>query len=266
MIKSKQLIFIGIVLFSSLLIGAEKPAQSQSQLNEQMTMSVLYVQSAAEYRALCYQAFNAATLSLENRFRSEHPKKPFAVIVDIDETMLNNSPYEAKLIKDTLSYPNGWKEWIDLAEAEPIPGAVPFLKQAIQKGADVFYISNRRNTYLQSTMKNLRSRGFPHVDTDHVLLRTDTSSKEPRRQSVAKKYTIALLIGDNLNDFSDIFMHKPTADRKSAVDQEMEKFGSRYIILPNPMYGEWEGAIYNYNWSLTSTQKDSARKARLEAY
>lgn len=266
MTTKKYVILVLIVLLGGGLYAGDKPAQDQSTLSDQLTMSVLYVQSAAEYRALCYQAFNAATTELENRLQNERPKKPFAVIVDIDETMLDNSPYEAKLITDTLTYPDHWKEWIDLAEADPIPGAVPFLNDAIKKGVEVFYVSNRKNMYLQATMKNLRAKEFPHVDTDHVYLRTDMSSKTPRRNEISKNYTIALLIGDNLNDFSDIFEKKPSSDRKQMVDANQGMFGSKYIILPNPMYGEWEGAVYDYNWSMTPAQRDSARKANLRTY
>jgi len=262
----KYVILAIIILLNAGLFAGEKPTQDHSTLSDQLTMSVLYVQSAAEYRALCYQAFNAAATSLDNRLQTEHPKKPFAVVVDLDETMLDNSPYEAKLVKDTLAYPAHWKEWIDLAEADPLPGAVPFLNDAVKKGVEVFYVSNRKNMYLQSTIKNLLTKGFPHVDTEHVYLRTDVSSKTPRRNEISRNYTIALLIGDNLNDFSDIFKHKSSAERSQLVDKNHTAFGSKYIILPNPMYGEWEGAVYDYNWSLTPAQKDSARKANLRTY
>jgi len=262
----KFVILVLIVLLSGGLYAGDNPAPDQGTLSDQLTMSVLYVQSAAEYRALCYQAFNAAAASLENRLQNERPKKPFAVVVDIDETMLDNSPYEAKLVIDTLAYPDHWKEWIELAEADPVPGAIMFLNDAIKKGVEVFYVSNRKNMYLQATLKNLRSKGFPHVDTEHVYLRTDSSSKTPRRNEISKNYTIALLIGDNLNDFSDIFEHRASAERSQLVDKNQTAFGSKYIILPNPMYGEWEGAVYDYNWSLTPAQKDSARKTNLRTY
>lgn len=254
-----SLLFSFTVLTSNLVYG-QKPS------GDYLTMSVLYVHSSAEYRALCYQAFNAAKTSLDTRLADERPKKPFAMIVDIDETVLDNSPYEARIVLDSIQYPTDWDQWIRMAQAKPVPGAVEFLNYADSIGVQVFYLSNRRVKNQDATMKNLKSAGFPQVTKKHMYLRTDESSKEQRRLDIGSNYTIALLIGDNLNDFKDVFEKKPSAERKSAVDQFRNKFGSQYIILPNPMYGEWEGAAYQYDWSLSPAERDSARRTHLEGY
>jgi 5'-nucleotidase (lipoprotein e(P4) family) len=90
-----------------------------------------------------------------------------------------------------------------------------------------------------------------------------TSSKESRRQKVAKRYRIALLVGDNLNDFNDNFAGKSIAERAAEVDRERAEFGVRYIILPNPMYGDWENAVYENKSGLTDEQKRAYRRAAL---
>lgn len=234
--------------------------------NNYLEMSVLYHQQASEYRALCYQAFNIAEYRLGEILGRTSGPDSLAVVVDIDETVLDNSPYEAELILENIDYPKRWMEWIDQAAATPIPGALNFLNFADSSGVQVFYVSNRKVDGFAGTMENLKKMNFPQVSEDHILLRTDESSKESRRNHIERGYHIALLIGDNLNDFSDVFERRSSQDRNTAVDLLQEKFSYRFIILPNAMYGEWEGAIYDYNWSLTDAQKDSARKEALRGF
>lgn len=235
-------------------------------LNEQLVMATLWYQKSAEMRALSYQAFNFAKLLFDADLRTGPSDKKRAVIVDVDETVLDNSPYEAGIIGKNFGYPKGWKEWIDAAEAPAMPGAVAFLNYVSSKGADVFYLSNRKIRGLEGTMKNLRDWGFPQVQEDRMLLRTDTSDKEPRRQLVYKDHRVVLLMGDNLNDFDSIFRKKGTDERLKAVDMLSDKFGVKFIVLPNPMYGDWEGAAYNFNWKLSPKEKSDARKAGLDRW
>ena len=123
-----------------------------------------------------------------------------AVVVDIDETILNNSPYEAKAMLDGKAYESeSWYEWCNMAVAEPVPGALEFLKFADSLGFHVFYITNRKEEFVdEGTQENVRIMGFPQTSDDHFLLRTDERSKEKRRQSVSENYEIVLLAGDNL--------------------------------------------------------------------
>src|SRR5205085_3155061 len=118
------------------------------------------------------------------------------------------------------------------------------------RGVRVFYITNRKAAEKEGTATNLRKLGFPNVNDETLLVRTDTnsSSKEPRRKSVAAKYRVVLLMGDNLNDFSEEFEKARTVSgRLAAAEQNKSQFGTRFIALPNPMYGDWENAIYDYN-------------------
>ncbi len=266
----KSLVFRTLTLAMALMLAlnsCQAPrSQNTSAKNEHLVMATLYLQTAAEARALRYQAFNLATLRLKQALsRVRFAKKP-AVILDIDETILDNSPYEAYLIKSNQSFPAGWAAWVNRAQAAALSGAREFLHFADQKGVDIFYVSNRRIKFLQSTMQNLRKAHFPQVSKDHILLRTDTSSKEARRQAIAKTHRIVLLLGDNLNDFARVFEKKSVARRFAVTDSLRAHFGADFIVLPNPMYGEWEGALYHYHWSMSAAQKDSARKAALRAF
>lgn len=235
--------------------------------NEYATGAVLWTQTSGERVALSYQAFALARMMLDRDLRTVRRARR-AVIVDIDETIVDNSRFQAALIKNHQTYNDQtWQAWVNRAEATAIPGALEFLKYASSRGVRVFYISNRKVVEKEGTAANLRKLGFPNVNDETLLIRTDTksSSKEPRRQSVAARYRVVLLVGDNLNDFSDIFENAKTGEaRRSVTEENKAKFGSRFIVLPNPMYGDWESAIYDYNFKLSDEEKDAKRKAALK--
>ena len=131
----------------------------------------------------------------------------------------------------------------------------------------MFYISNRLEEERTGTLRNLQLYGFPNADNDHLFLKEKTSSKEDRRQKVAATHDIVLLLGDNMADFSSLFDNKKsTTERAAASMQSVAEFGKKFIVLPNSNYGDWEGAIYNYQYGLTPAQKDSAVKANLKGY
>jgi 5'-nucleotidase (lipoprotein e(P4) family) len=193
-----------------------------------------------------------------------------AVIVDVDETVMDNSRYQATLLQNRQLYDaKSWTDWVNRAEATAVPGAVEFLRYAASKGVRVFYITNRKLIEKEGTAANLNKLGFPEVNDQTLLVRIDanTSSKEARRQAVAANYRIVLLMGDNLNDFAEVFdKSKTVTDRLAAVEQNKSQFGTRFIVLPNPMYGDWESSIYDYNFKLTEVEKAAKRKNQLKTY
>lgn len=229
-----------------------------------MLMSVLWYQASAEMRALCYQAFNTAKNSLDIAVEKNKGLKKLAVITDVDETMVDNSQYEASNILENFGYPFRWGEWIDKADAKAIPGAVDFMKYAVSKGVDVFYVTNRKIAEKDATIKNLKKLGFPMADEEHCLFRETTSSKNERRAKVASTHEIIMLIGDNMNDFSGVFENKSVDSRFGVTDSLKSEYGNRFIVLPNPMYGDWESAVLNYNFNQDAKQKDELRKKQLK--
>jgi 5'-nucleotidase (lipoprotein e(P4) family) len=237
-----------------------------TEKNRQLLMATLYFQKAAENRALYHQAFNFARLSLDKDLETNTSTQKRAVVVDIDETLLDNSPFEAKCILEGTSYPKYWSEWTAQASAEALPGAQEFLNYAASKGVEVFYISNRKTNEYDATVKNLSEKGFPMVDSKHLVLRTTTSNKEDRRQALLNDYRIVMLAGDNLNDFTAIFEKQNSDRRNTLVDSLKNDFGKKFIILPNSMYGDWENALFNYNNQLTESQKDSIRLSYLKSF
>jgi len=238
--------------------------------SEYQVGAILWTQSSAEYRALAYQTFSLASLRLDqalrNRKRARSTKRP-AVIVDVDETVLDNSRFQAELVlRDAPYTAENWKAWCDRAEAGAVPGAVDFLKYAASRGVRVFYITNRRQPEKAGTITNLIKLGFPGVTEDSVMIREQgtPASKESRREKVRLHYWIAMLVGDNLNDFNDNFSGKSIADRSAEVDHERVEFGSRFIVVPNPMYGDWENAVNNNQSNLNDAQRAANRRGALK--
>ncbi len=255
------------LLVLALTSSTASRAQDAPTENTLIEYPVLWQQTAAEYRALCYQAFNAATLQLQSLPKKKLRKGQLAIVTDLDETILDNSYYEAQQIKDGAEYSDAaWKRWTNKSAATAVPGAVAFLQLAASKGVTIFYISNRDTTEVTSTVTNLKQLGLPDADKEHCLFLTNKSSKEARRNKVSAKYEIVMLLGDNLNDFNTAFEKKSIADRLIETDKVTADWGRKFIVLPNVMYGEWMKAIYEYKNGLTPQQKKNIRTELLNGY
>jgi len=246
-----------IVLFILIFTFCVLFAQDQLQHTETI-YSVLWQKTSAEYRALAHQAYNLATLRLKSALKEEH-QKPLAIIADLDETVLNNSEFEALSILEGLNFYNDFMQWVDEEGSSAVPGSYKFLNLAAVNGVEIFYISNRDEKYREGTLKNLQKLGFPNSDNDHILLRNGDSNKQPRRDLVSNKYEIILLLGDNLIDFLDVFRKKTIEQRYASVDSLKAEFGNKFIILPNPMYGEWEKTIYGGTRNIDEAKKQELR-------
>lgn len=212
------------------------------------TFAALWQQRAAEYKALCFQAYNIARVRL-NEDLQRGSDKPMAIVTDIDETVLDNSPYTVHTAIKGESYSEkSWAEWTSKAIADTVPGALSFLQYAASKGVHVYYITNRGESERAATLQNLQRWNFPDADNEHLVLKTTTSSKEARRQHLAQTHQIILLMGDNLGDFAAIFDKQPVDKRDEVTKQAAAEFGNRFIVLPNPMYGDWLPAMFQYNY------------------
>ncbi len=250
-----------VLLMSSSVAFAQSAGDSIPHSNK--TLSVIWQQQSAEYRALCYQAFNMARWKLEKmKIRKRHK---YAIITDIDETVLDNSYYEADNIRQGTEFAkDSWKRWTDKSKATPVPGALEFLQYAKSRGIYIYYISNRDTTEVNSTVANLRAYQFPDADREHMIFMARTSSKEERRLSVAKTHRVVMLLGDNLNDFTQLFEKKPNDERMAEADKVKGEWGAKFIVLPNATYGEWENAAYDYQRNLTPAQKNEKLIGKLK--
>ncbi len=249
-----------------LAINTPLLAQNLSAVNSGKVWASLWQQRAAEYKALCFQAYNIARLRVAQAVKHKRAK-PWAVITDIDETLLDNSPEDARAAINNQDFDSkAWKRWTSKGIADTVPGAPAFFKFAALKGVAVFYITNRDEDERDGTLKNLRLYHLPNADKAHLLLKqSSASSKESRRLEVLKKYNVILLCGDNLADFDALYDNHPDEQTREASTKKLVKqFGNRYIILPNPSYGDFEGALFHYNYKLTQGQKDSVVEALLK--
>ena len=271
--KAGILALILLSLSCSLAASAQAPTttnQSHSE-TEYLEGAVLWQQTSGERRALSYQAFALARMMLDRDLRMNRRKRMRrAIIVDLDETIIDNSRNEARIVKEGVPFtPDGFTAWVNRAECDAVPGAVEFLRYASSRGVRVFYISNRKQIERHGTARNLKKLGFPNVNDETLLLRPQNGemSKEPRRQTVGAGYRIVLLMGDDLNDFAAVFENSKTVEsRVEAAERNRDQFGTRFIVLPNPMYGNWENAIYGYDSKLSEAEEAAKRKSALKSY
>ena len=187
-----------------------------------------------------------------------------AVIVDIDETMLDNSPYQARLVRDGKSFDEfTWSQWCKERKARALPGALEFARFADAHGVTVFYLSNRAQDLDVATLDNLRGEGFPVAGGKPVFLGLGTvvegceqagSEKGCRRRLVGRTHRVLLQIGDQLGDFVDVLANTP-AGRRAAVADYADWIGERWFALPNPTYGSWEPALFNNEWRQPESQR-----------
>jgi 5'-nucleotidase (lipoprotein e(P4) family) len=269
--KKIQLFFLAIILFGSIsntrVHATEEQLQPDCSLAEQNMKSVLWFQTSGEAKALFQQGYYLGKLRLDEIVKNKKkPVKKPAVVLDLDETVLDNSPYQAWSVLTGKAYPEKWDAWINQASAEPLPGALDFLHYADSKGVDIYYISNRKETFKKATIENLKKIGAPQSVADHIfLLQPGEEGKEDRRKEVEKTHDIILLLGDNLGDFRG-FDGLSAAERVKAVEKNASLFGEKLIVFPNPIYGDWEGAIYNYDYEQSCQDKVKHQKEHLKVF
>lgn len=239
--------------------------------------AVAWTQTALEhdliYREVYRQAGEKLLLALKDRDwdalpRDERRNKPRglkpAVIVDIDETVLDNSPYQARLVRDGKSFEeSSWSQWCREKAAKALPGALEFTRLAASHGVSVFYLSNRAQDLNEATLDNLRAEGFPLATDETVFLGLGTlvdgceqvgSDKGCRRKLVGRRHRVLLQLGDQLGDFVDVLANTPQG-RRDVVSGYMDWFGQRWFVLPNPTYGSWEPALFNNQWSKPESER-----------
>lgn len=234
---------------------------------EYSVQAILFHQFASEYRALCYQAYNIAAERLLAAKKAK-PKGKLAIITDLDETVVDNSYYNTWLVNEGAMYtPETWKQWTAQRKATLIPGSLDFFNLADSLGVAIFYVSNRGVDEFEDTKANMQELGMPQLDSSRFYLKSTTSGKEARRQSVMEQgYEVVLYLGDNLNDFSMVYEKQNNDRRDEITDSLRTRFGNDFIVFPNAIYGEWEFSLYEYDYKFTPAQRDSIRKSVLKRY
>lgn len=259
-------------------LAAQSPKPEPVLAHEKLH-AALWAQTSVEFRGGCLQAYSAASrmldlglqdprwsAAIEQQGRDPRSLPP-AIIVDVDETVLDNSPSQARMIAQDADFGEVWQKWVEESAAEPIPGALEFLREAAARGVTVFYITNREKHMEAATRRNLERLGFPLAhEADAVLTKGErpgwTSDKSSRRAAIAVSYRIVLLVGDDLGDFLP-GIHVPPEERLQKAAPYESFWGRKWIILPNALYGTWEEAAYGFDRSLSREEKLRRKRARL---
>ncbi|WP_088060845.1 5'-nucleotidase, lipoprotein e(P4) family [Xanthomonas fragariae] len=268
---------------------ATPPVATTAPAGDDNLNAVLWMQRSEEYRAVAEQTYRAAADKLDTALKQANwdalvPKersnaatglKP-AVVLDVDETVLDNSPYQARLLRDGKEYDElSWDQWVAEKKATAIPGVVDFAKAASARGITLIYISNRAVHLKDATLTNLRSVGLPVAD-DSVFLGLGTlvqgceqsgSEKNCRRQLAGQKYRVLMQFGDQLGDFVQVTANTGQA-RGALLQQYHDWFGERWWMLPNPNpnpnYGGREPAQFNNDFAQPWQARHDAKRAALE--
>jgi 5'-nucleotidase (lipoprotein e(P4) family) len=240
---------------------AETTPTTHNNLN-----STLWYQTSAEFRANSIQTYRQAAFALPmlladkkmtalTNQQTNYSELPTAIIVDIDETILDNSPAAAHEIKFNHGFDaKNWDHWVSLRKAKAVPGAVNFVNNAQQQGVKVLFISNRECKarakqascpQKDDTIANLKMVGIQQVDASQVWLKSEqpdwTSEKESRRILAAQQYRVVMLMGDDFGDFlPNVKKNITPAQRFKLVDDFDAYWGTRWFMLTNPTYGSWE--------------------------
>ncbi len=267
--KSLRHIFLFCIIFFN---HAPFASEIDNSYQKQSLLAVLFKRTSAEYKANTFQAYASAQRNIDEALADKswtallnqkrgYQSLPPAVILDIDETVLDNSEHQVRSIKNGTNYPVGWKEWVSEESAGALPGVKEYLSYADSKGIKIFYVTNRTNDLEEYTRNNIKALGLPlDNDRDVLLMKNEkgwTSDKTSRRDLIKKDFRVIQIFGDQLDDFITLEETATNANsRKALIDKHAGMWGEKWYMLINPMYGEWEEALYEHCWSCFPEESD----------
>lgn len=283
MSKTRTWLVLGAVLAGLAAGGAGGAARAQEVAPNDLLLASLWTQRSVEYRANALTVFALARLRLDealadkgwtaapNEQKGDFQALPPAVVLDIDETLLDNSLYQVWMMRAGQTFSTKtWNQFCADQVSRAIPGAVEFTQYAESKGVKVFYISNRGVETEQATRDNMARLGFPlggNVDT--FLMQNEKpdwgSAKSTRRAVVARDYRILLNVGDNFGDFDDRY-RSGLADRAKAFDSDLPYWGKQWLMLANPTYGSFDTAAYGHDFKKPLAEQRQAKWDALESW
>jgi 5'-nucleotidase (lipoprotein e(P4) family) len=276
---ARKLLAIGAA-FAVLSTGT---VRAQEVAPSDMLLATLWTQRSVEYRANALTVFALARIRLDEALadkgwtaapveqKGDFANLPPAVILDIDETLLDNSLYQAWMMKANQTFSTKtWNQFCADQISRAIPGAVEFTKYADSKGVKVFYITNRDASTEKDTRINMEKLGFPmggNVDTFLMQNKKEGwgSAKGTRRAVITKDYRVLLNIGDNFGDFDDRYRGSE-ADRVTAYDSDLAYWGKQWLMLPNPTYGSFDTATYGHDFKKPLTEQRKAKWDVIESW
>lgn len=266
---------VAAVALSACLCGLDTPPSATLQTVDGLN-SILWMRQAVEYEGVCRTVFQCAALVLDGAIRhtgvdapsvpnidDESRRLPLAVILDVDETVLVNTRFMGRMLKSNQDFsPTEWAEWTQQQSTELVPGAAEFVQHAHAMGVRVFFVTNRDASQEADTRVSLAALGIPlSTEPDVVLCSGEMgwgSDKTSRREWIADRHTIVLVIGDDLNDFVNA-NDLDAQGRAEVAAQNSSRWGRDWIIVPNPLYGSWKRSLLR-----TLPPDDGARRLEHE--
>lgn len=228
---------------------ADENESTDDGLRNPLLWALAWKQTAAEFGALCHQAYNIARLRVDMALRRrESDDKPLAVIADMDDTIIHAKNYWGHLIEEGLDFFDDaiWDEWLPKNLITAVPGSLDFFAYCDERNVEVFYVTSRDQgdrTY-EYALNQLRLLNFPYADAEHLTVYRDTSDKTPTRQAVSAGHQIVLMLGDNLNDYKRDYYVADVDERYALMERDKNEYGEKFILLPNPTDGHWVRAIF----------------------
>ena len=225
---------------SSRPVPVASPAPAPAAAAAVLPDAIRWVQRSAEYHAGVIQAYRVATARVEQQAASRSAGS-WAVVLDADETVISNLQYQIERVG--LGYSaESWAAWVKRREATPLPGASAFLARVHALGGRIAIVTNRFESECEDTMALFRTHALAF---DAMLCRPDKgpSDKNPRFEAVAAGRTAAgsapldvvAFVGDNILDFPAL-----SQAIRPKGESAFTEFGTRFFMLPNPMYGSWQ--------------------------
>jgi 5'-nucleotidase (lipoprotein e(P4) family) len=257
--------------------------RAQEVAPNDLLLATLWTQRSVEYKATALTVFELAKIRLDQALadkswtaapgeqKGDFANLPPAVILDVDETLVDNSLYQVWMLKNNQTFSTKtWNEFCAAQVSRAIPGAVEFTKYADSKGVKIFYITNRGVETEKDTRENMEKLGFPmggNVDTFLMQNKQKEwgSAKSSRRAVVAKDYRVLLNIGDNFGDFDDRYRGSE-ADRLKAFQDDMAYWGKQWLMLPNPTYGSFDSATYGHDFKKPVAEQRKAKWDVIETW
>ncbi len=277
---SRLAIVPAVVLFAAC---ANPPGGSGGRPAHDDLAAVLWMAASAEYYASVEQAYWLATTRLDVALDGGDPSwtaaieqvgdyqaLPPAVVLDVDEGVLDTSGFQARLLASGDRFDvEVWNDWVREARASALPGALDFVRDASGRGLRIFYVTNRDHSVEEATRRNLQALGFP-VDRDGAnLLTLDEragwdADKTSRRRFLAETHRIVLIVGDDLNDFV-AGAHTTPEGRLELARRHRSQWGTRWIMLPNPVYGGWERSFRDFDDDVSAPEIRRRKWEAIEA-
>jgi len=240
--------------------------------------AILWQTTSAEYFVLAKSIYGTAAMQLESALadrqwsalpeqRENFQQLPPAVVMDIDETVLHTGRFQTQLVKDHARFSTAvWREWMSRNEPPPVPGALEFISLAQSRGVIVFFVTNRDQATEAATRRHLHAAGIKlPQDVDTVLSANERPEwgidKGSRRRFIAQSHRVLMVFGDDLGDFVSEYRSPPPARIGTALQYDF--WGTKWFMLPNPMYGSWEGALYDFRSGLGREEISRTKFERL---